>query len=126
VIFIQPGPKNKPSLIEAGDNLGQMQSELKEKEIFVEVVCAGPENYAYKTYNSATGENKTVCEVRGITLNYNASQLVNFAKIIDMILSKKDDETVIVHTKNKDQATKIDDGVNLISEPEDKTIECRF
>jgi len=65
----------------------------------VEVVCAGPKNYAYKTYNSVTGESKTVCKVREITLNYSATRLVNFAKIKDMILSN-DDETVIVHTKN--------------------------
>jgi len=62
VIFIQPGQEN-PTLIQTGDNLGQMQSELKKDEIIVEVVCAGPENYAYKTYNSATGESKTVCKV---------------------------------------------------------------
>jgi len=106
VIFIQPGPGNKRTLIETGDNLGQMQSELKENEIIVEVVCAGPENYAYKTYNSETGESKTVCKVRGITLN--------FAKKKEM-LSKKDDETVIVHTKNKIKRKKIDAGVHLIS-----------
>ena len=38
-----------------------MQSELKKGEIIVEVVCAGPKNYAYKTYNSATGESNIVC-----------------------------------------------------------------
>jgi len=75
-----------------------MQSELKKDEIIVEVVCAGPKNYAYKTYNWATGESKTVCKVRGKTLNYSACQLVNFAKIKDTILSKNDDETVIVLT----------------------------
>jgi len=67
----------------------------------VEVVCAGPKNYAYKMYTSATDESKTVCKVRGITLNYSASQLVNFEKMKDMILSKKDDETVIVRIENK-------------------------
>jgi len=46
LIFIQPGPGNEPSLIETGDNLGQMQSELKKGEIIVDVVCAGPKNYA--------------------------------------------------------------------------------
>jgi hypothetical protein len=81
VIFIQPGPKSEPTLIEMGGNSGQMHSELKEDEIIEEVVFAGPRNYAYKTYNSATGESKTVCKVRGITLNYSASQLVNFQKI---------------------------------------------
>ena len=86
VIFIQPGPEKTPSLIETGDNLGQMQSELKKDEIISEVICAGPKNYAYKTINSTTGASKTVCKVRGITLNYLASQLVNFAKMKDMIL----------------------------------------
>jgi len=47
---------------------------------------------------TATGESKTVCIVRGITLNYSASQLVNFVKIKDMFLSKKVDETIVVHT----------------------------
>jgi len=42
-----------------------------------------------------------------------------------MILSKKDDETVIVHTKNKIKRKKID-GVHLISEPEDKTYRESF
>jgi len=63
-----------------------MQSELKKDEIISEVICAGPKNYAYKTINSTTGASKTVCKVRGITLNYLASQLVNFAKMKDMIL----------------------------------------
>jgi len=103
-----------------------MQSELKKGEIIVEVVCAGPKNYAYKTYNSSTGESKTVCKVRGITLNYSASQLVNFEKIKDMILSKKDGETVIVRTENKIKSKKIDVGVLLISEPEDKTYGVSF
>ena len=76
-------------------------------------------------HNSATSESKTVCKVRGITLNYSASQFVNFAKIKDMILSKKVDETVIVHTKNKIKRKKID-GVQLISEPEDKTYRVSF
>ena len=65
-----------------------MKTELKKREIIVEVLSAGPKNYAYKTYNSSTGESKTVCKVRGITLNYSASQLVNFEKIKEMILSK--------------------------------------
>jgi len=60
VIFVQPGQECKPTLIKTGDNLEQMQSELKKGEVIVEVVCAGPKNYAYKTYTSATDESKTV------------------------------------------------------------------
>ena len=92
----------------------------------MEVVRAGPKNYTHKTYNSATGESKTVCKVRGIILNYSASQLVNFAKIRDMILSRKDDETVILRTENKIKRKKIDGGVHLVSEPEDKTYRVSF
>jgi len=43
-----------------------------------------------------------------------------------MILSKKDDETVIVRTDNKIKRKKIDGGVHLISEREDKTYSVVF
>ena len=91
----------RPALVETGDNLGQMTSELKANEIISEVVCAGPKNYAYRKINSLTCESKTVCKVRGITLNYSASHFVNFAKIEDMILSMDYNDTEIVRTHNK-------------------------
>jgi len=71
VLYIQPA--GEPALVKTGDNLGEMTSELKANEIISEVVCAGPKNYAYRTINSVTGESRTVCKVRGITLNYMAS-----------------------------------------------------
>jgi hypothetical protein len=74
---------------------------MKPDEIISEVVCAGPKNYAYRTVNTKTAECKTGCKVRGITLNYHASQLVNFAKMKEMILSTDADEIAIVRTKNK-------------------------
>ena len=58
-------------------------------------------NYAYKTFNSVTGAEKTFCKMRGITLNYNASQLVNVEKIKDFILKGNEKETVIIHTERK-------------------------
>ena len=77
-----------------------------------------------------TREQKTVCKVRGITLNYNASQLVNFDKIKDFILRgderKEEEETVTVHTEKKIKRKRGKEGdgrVNIISEPEDKRIE---
>jgi len=82
------------------DNLRQRQSELKKDEIIDGGLCR-PKKLRIQDYNSTAGESKTVCKVRGITLNYSASQLVNFEKIKDMILSNKDDETVIVRTENK-------------------------
>jgi len=43
-----------------------------------------------------------------------------------MILSIKDDETVIMPTENKIKRKKIDGGVHLISEPEDKMYRVSF
>jgi len=40
--FVIHIPRNEPSLIETGDNLGQMTLELKPDEIISEVVCASP------------------------------------------------------------------------------------
>ena len=54
MIFVQPGQGCEPTLIKTGDNLGQMQSELKKGEVIVEVFCAGPKNYAYKTRQRLT------------------------------------------------------------------------
>jgi hypothetical protein len=68
VLYIQPN--EGPALVETGDNLGEMTSELKPNEIISKVVSAGPKNCAYRTVNLMTGECKTVCKVRGITLNY--------------------------------------------------------
>ena len=90
-------PAVEPALVETGDNLGEMTSELKPNEIISEVVCPGPKYYAYRTINSMTVASKTVCKVRGITLIYLASQLVNFAKMEDMILSMDDNETNCAH-----------------------------
>jgi len=124
VIYIQP--TGEPALVKTGDNLGEMTSELQPNEIISEVVCAGPKNYGHRTINSATGENKTVCKVRGITLNYSASQLVNFSKMKDMILSVDENETVIVRTQNKIKLKRGRGGVSIISQPEEKTYRVSF
>jgi hypothetical protein len=69
-----------------------------------------------------TGESKTVCKVRGITHNYHASQLVNFAKMKDM----KEHETVIIRTQNKIKLERGRGGVSIISQSEEKTYRVSF
>jgi hypothetical protein len=75
IIFVQK--ESEPPLIECGEYLGDLQSELKPGECIQEFVSGGPKNYAYRALN-VRDVAKTVCKVRGITLNYNASKLVNF------------------------------------------------
>jgi hypothetical protein len=122
VIYIQP--KSEPPLIETGDSLGAMTSELKPDVYIAQFAGASPKNYAYRTTNPATGEGKTTCKVRGVTLNYNASQLVNFDKIKEMILKGDEQEPVTVHTEKNIKRKRRKGGngrINIINEPEDKT-----
>ena len=68
VIFIQP--KDVHQLVETGDNLGDMTSELKPYETITEFVGGGPKNYAYTiidTTNAANQTKKRVCKFRGFT-----------------------------------------------------------
>jgi len=74
-MFIQP--RDVQALFEIGDHLGAMASEMRTLEFIEEFVRRGPKYYSYEIVHTATGERKTVCEFRGIALNYNASQLVN-------------------------------------------------
>ena len=66
-------------------------------ELSQTLVRGGPKNYACKVVNSTTNKTKTVCKVRGITLNYTASQLVNFDVIKDMILKGDETESYSAH-----------------------------
>ena len=100
VIFVQP--RGDAALVQTCDCLGAMTSELKPGEFICDFVCGCPKNSAYKLINSVTGEEKTVCNVRGITLNYSASVLVNFECIRRMILrdvAGGETDTVTVHTE---------------------------
>ena len=56
-------------------------SELNPGEFICEFVSGGLKNYAYKSIDSVTGEEKPVYKVRGITLNYSASQLVKVSGV---------------------------------------------
>ena len=84
-----------------GGCLWAMTSKLKQGHHTCEFVGAGPNNYAYKTINTVTDEQKTVGKVRGKTPNYNFSRLVNFEKIRDVILNRDDKDTVTVRTEKK-------------------------
>jgi hypothetical protein len=89
--------------VETGDYLGEMTDELQEYgegSYISEFVSGGPKNYAYKVAVKGDLSNvKTVCKVRGITLNYNVSKTVNIDVMKGMILNK--DPPVLVHNPSK-------------------------
>ena len=96
VIFRQPTAQ--PPLVKTGDCLGAMTSELKQGIRIEEFVSGGPKNYAYWIVDPVTGNRERVCKVRGITLNYSASQAVNFDVFKALVLRGYDTGTVTVHT----------------------------
>ena len=127
VLFIQP--RDGVPLVTIGDRLDDMTTELKPCEYISEFVSWGTKNYAYQTHNTETGAEATVCKVRGITLNYNASQLVNFESTKQLILRGTETDTVTVHTahKIKRKRCRDDDGrIRIVTEPEDKTYKVSF
>ena len=73
-----------------------------------------------------TGEQNTVCKVRGITLNYSASQRVNFEKIRDMILNRDVKETVTVRTEKKIERKRDTAACTSSQRPKKRYIESRF
>ena len=85
--------------------------------------------------NAKTSAEKTVCKVRGITLNYATSQLVTFESIKDMILCADVKDVITVRTKRKIKRKfrKCDGSgpssagmVTVISEPEEKIYRLSF
>ncbi len=73
-----------------------------------------------------TGNGETVCKVRGITLNYSASQTVNFDVMKALILRGDDTETVTVHTEHKIKRKRADGRINIVTDPEDKIYRVSF
>ena len=84
VIYIQPTAET--SLVKTGDCLGALTSELKPEFDIEGFMIGGPKNYVYRIVDPIRGNRETVCKVRGITLNYSASQTVNFDVIKALVL----------------------------------------
>ncbi|XP_030757090.1 uncharacterized protein LOC115882961 [Sitophilus oryzae] len=83
--------------IRLGNFLGEMTDELEgygEGSYIDEFVSGGPKNYTYKVYSPKTGEYSITCKVKGLSLNYNASQTVNFETIKSMVLTEEEPEPV--------------------------------
>ena len=74
-----------------------MTSQLRPGFHNEEFVSCGPKKYAYRRVNPVTSNRETVCKVRGITLNYSASQ-VSF-DVMKALMRGEFTETVTVHTE---------------------------
>ena len=79
-----------------GDYLGELTDELGNGEYIVEFVSGGRKNYAYKT-----NKNNETCKVRGFTLNYTNSQLINFDSVKDIVTAPQSSSHIAVTNPSK-------------------------
>jgi hypothetical protein len=66
------------------------------------------------------------CNIRGITLNYVVSQLVNFDLIKNMVLDSDDNATVTVHTDKLIKRKRQGRGLYIVADPKTKYTGCLF
>ena len=122
VIYIQ----NKDVLpnVETGYYLGDLTDELEEfgsGSYIEEFVSGGPKNFSFSVFSPTTGKRTTRCNVKGITLNYDNSRVVNFTYLRNMIL--EDNSPLYVHNPRK---IKRKHGGVVVSEPERKEYKVVF
>ena len=88
---------SKPGDIDVpiGDYLGQLTDEL-DGHFITEFISAGPKNYAYNT-----SDNKQVCKVRGFTLNYRNSQIINFDSVKELVTVPDGNQSLVTVNPNK-------------------------
>ena len=79
VLFIQTANEWKP---ETGYYLGQLTDEvatLKEPYNYItKFVSLGAKSYAYEVLNPQTNSRKYTCKIKGLTLNFVTSNVINF------------------------------------------------
>lgn len=76
--------------VPTGEFVGDMTDELESYgagSYITEFVSGGPKNYAYKVFSTKSQMEEIVCKVKDISLNYAASQLINFDCIRQMVLT---------------------------------------
>ena len=59
-------------------------------------MSGGPKNYAYKT-----NTNRETCKVRGFTLNYTNSQLINFDSVKHIVADPKSGPNITITNASK-------------------------
>ena len=80
VVFVQQPGQVSPAL---GQYLGKFKDELGEGDTIVEFCSAGPKNYGYTTQR-----HKTVCKVRGFSLNCQGAAQLNYEVLRQNVLAE--------------------------------------
>ena len=84
--------KNKYNIPIEDSRLGKWTDEVPNGRI-VKFVALGPKNYGYEYIEK--GERHQTCKVKGITLDYKASQIVNFKSMVDCVRDRENYSSVV-------------------------------
>ncbi|XP_041479156.1 uncharacterized protein LOC121426824 isoform X1 [Lytechinus variegatus] len=87
--------------IPTGNFLGDMTDELEKDfgmgSYITELLALGPKNYSYKVFSTSKQKEMVgTCKVRGITLNYRNSQLINFESCAELLHGKRS-QTIVTN-----------------------------
>jgi hypothetical protein len=108
-IYISKEGSPKPAL---GDYLGNLTNEIVPKHgegsYITQFACGGPKNYAYVVNNG-----KKHCKIRGFTLNFKNSQILNFDSMRNAICRYVDGSSRAASSGMKKQKT---DRLDIINE----------
>ena len=87
------------------NRLGEWTDEVPNARI-VKFVGMGPKNYGYE-FVDKDGKRKSTCKVKGLTLDYNTSQVIHFDRMLNWVKGESKDfrETINYHRirKHKDK-----------------------
>ena len=64
-----------------------------EGSYITEFASGGPKNYGYTVYSTNTKMEVSTCKVRGITLNYRNTDIVNYSTLNDLVRVNEHDDT---------------------------------
>lgn len=109
--------KGKTPVIETGDSLGDLTNELDEDDYIIGWVATGPKSYSYITFKG-----KVVCKVKGITLNFANSELINHTSMLDIVEGEISSvQTVKENAITRDAVTK-----EIVNKKQTKTFSCVY
>ncbi|KAG8173060.1 hypothetical protein JTE90_016152 [Oedothorax gibbosus] len=92
IIYKSRGDNDPP----LGDYLGDFTNELEDDDFITTFVSGGPKNYAYETRKG-----KSVCKIRGFTLNYRNSLNLNFNTVRSLVRDLDMTSTIPIVNPNK-------------------------
>ncbi|PIC30221.1 hypothetical protein B9Z55_021539 [Caenorhabditis nigoni] len=106
-----------------GEALGQMTDEVPKGWKISEIVAIAPKVYSYKMLNE-NEEEKHVCKAKGITLNYETCEKVNFATMKELAVKRLSGapEHIVVTRMRMKRGSNFLDGLESVQE--EKRVRC--